>query len=276
MNSITAYPFEFISRDGLKIACSRWDNGNPPRGVIQIAHGMGEHIGRYLGLIEVLARSGLVVFGNDHRGHGRTALPSKRFGDLGPGGFNLLVEDMVRLSSIAREENPAKPFILLGHSMGSFAAQKYVLDHSDSISGLVLSGSGVLDGLAHNAHSTPPENILNAHFVPVRTPSDWLSRDAAAVNEFINDPLCFRFLEPLPPKRFWQLLRNWPTRFAFAMYAPICLFTCFRAAKIPSVSNSKESASSWAGTAMRVCATSPMISTRAGGMRCFTKPTAKK
>ena len=108
----------------------------------------------------------------------------------------------MRLSSIAREENRAKPFILLGHSMGSFAAQKYVLDHSDSISGLVLSGSGVLDGLAHNTQSTPPENILNAHFVPVRTPLDWLSRDAAAVNEFINDPLCFRFLEPSSAEAF--------------------------------------------------------------------------
>ena len=60
---------------------------------------------------------------------------------------------MVRLNRIAKEENPDLPFILLGHSMGSFAAQQYVLDHSREIDGLMLSGSGALDGLARLASS---------------------------------------------------------------------------------------------------------------------------
>jgi alpha-beta hydrolase superfamily lysophospholipase len=77
---------------------------------------MGEHIGRYTGLIEVLVQIGFVVYGNDHRGHGRTALSPKDFGDFGDGCFDLLVEDMVRLSLIAKKEYPGKPFILLGHS----------------------------------------------------------------------------------------------------------------------------------------------------------------
>ena len=85
---------------------------------------MGEHIGRYTDLIEVLVASGMVVYGNDHRGHGHTAASPSHFGDFGEGGFNLLVEDMVRLSQVARNENPEKPFILLGQSMGSFAAQQ--------------------------------------------------------------------------------------------------------------------------------------------------------
>jgi alpha-beta hydrolase superfamily lysophospholipase len=58
-------------------------------------------------------------------GHGRSAPSPERFGDFGEGGFNLLVDDMVRLTRIAKEENPEKPFILLGHSMGSFAATIY-------------------------------------------------------------------------------------------------------------------------------------------------------
>jgi alpha-beta hydrolase superfamily lysophospholipase len=132
------------------------------------------------------------VYGNDHRGHGRTALSAAHFGDFGEGGFDLLVEDMVRLSRIAKEENPDPPFILLGHSMGSFAAQQYVLDHSREIDGLVLSGSGALDGLARLANSAPSrKNILNAPFEPARTPFDWLSRDSAVVDAFISDPLCF-------------------------------------------------------------------------------------
>src|SRR5262249_45654766 len=135
--------------------------------------------------------------GNDHRGHGRSAPSAAQLGDFGPGGFDLLVEDMVRLSRIARQENPDQPFILLGHSMGSFAAQQYALDHSREIDGLILSGSGALDGLVRLASSAPAEkNILNAAFEPARTPFDWLSRDSAVVDVFINDPLCFAALQP--------------------------------------------------------------------------------
>jgi alpha-beta hydrolase superfamily lysophospholipase len=191
--------FWFTSADGLNIACARWDCNGSIRGVVQIAHGLGEHLGRYAELIKILVEEGLTVYGNDHRGHGRTALSAKNFGDFGNGGFNLLVGDMVRLSGIAKEENPGKPFILLGHSMGSFAAQQYVLDHSRDIDGLVLSGSGALDGLARLANSSLAENngnILNAAFEPARTSFDWLSRDSAVVDAFINDPLCFGALQP--------------------------------------------------------------------------------
>jgi alpha-beta hydrolase superfamily lysophospholipase len=189
--------FRFTSADGLRIACARWVSRGPARGVVQIAHGMGEHIGRYIGLIEVLVSAGLTVYGNDHRGHGRTVSSRKNFGNFGKGGFDLLVKDMIRLSHIAREQNPDKPLILLGHSMGSFAAQQFVLTHSREIDGLVLSGSGALDGLARLASSAPSENnILNATFEPARTPFDWLSRDSAVVDAFISDPLCFAALQP--------------------------------------------------------------------------------
>lgn len=195
--TIPSTEFRFTSTDGLQIACARWDSRGAARGLVQIAHGMGEHIGRYAGLIEVLVTAGFTVYGNDHRGHGGTASSAKNLGDFGRWGFDLLVEDMVRLSAIAREENPHARFILLGHSMGSFAAQQYVLEHSRQIDGLVLSGSGALDGLAHLVSSAPPQkNILNAPFEPSRTPFDWLSRDKAVVDAFINDPLCFPQLQP--------------------------------------------------------------------------------
>src|SRR5258705_2347099 len=179
----------FNSSDGLRIAYGRWDSRGPVRGVIQIAHGMGEHIQRYGEFIEALVSAGLTVYGNDHRGHGLTAAPAKQFGDFGKGGFDLLVEDMLRLSRIAKDENPNLPFILFGHSLGSFAAQQYVLDHSREIDGLILSGSGALDGLAQLVNSAAAvSNVLNASFEPARTPFDWLSRDTAIVDAFINDP----------------------------------------------------------------------------------------
>jgi alpha-beta hydrolase superfamily lysophospholipase len=181
----------------MRIACARWDSHRRVRGVVQIAHGLGEHIGRYAETIEFLVANGLTVYGNDHRGHGRTAVSAAQFGDFGEGGFDLLVEDMICLSQLARRENPNLPVILLGHSMGSFAAQQYVLNDSSEIDGLVLSGSGALDGLGRLASSAlAGKNILNAHFEPARTPFDWLSRDSAVVDAFISDPLCFAELQP--------------------------------------------------------------------------------
>ena len=64
--------FRFTSSDGLHIACARWANRGPLRGIVQIAHGMGEHIGRYGETIDALTSAGFIVYGNDHRGHGRT------------------------------------------------------------------------------------------------------------------------------------------------------------------------------------------------------------
>ena len=157
-------------------------------------------MGRYAELAKLLVEDELVVYGNDHRGHGLTAKPSGSFGEFGPGGFDQLVEDMVSLRVIAKDEHRGKPYILLGHSLGSFAAQQFVLDHGHSIDGLVLSGSGTLDGLARLAESLPAGEdlmkLMNAAFEPARTPFDWLSRDNAEVDAFINDPLCFPSLKP--------------------------------------------------------------------------------
>src|SRR5215470_12792212 len=112
--TIPSTEFRFPSADGLGIACARWDSRGPARGVVQIAHGMGEHIGRYAGVIEILVDSGLRVYGNDHRGHGGSAPSPAHLGDFGAGGFDALVGDIHRLSRIATEENPGFPFILLG------------------------------------------------------------------------------------------------------------------------------------------------------------------
>src|SRR5215510_4493826 len=95
--------FNFTSSDGLRVACFRWDSRGPTRGVVQIAHGMGEYVGRYVETIEALVSAGVTVYGNDHRGHGHTASDAMPFGHFGEGGFDLLVEDMIQLSRIAKE-----------------------------------------------------------------------------------------------------------------------------------------------------------------------------
>jgi alpha-beta hydrolase superfamily lysophospholipase len=198
--------FQFTSGDGLSITCVKWVRPHNVRAVIQIAHGLGEHMGRYAELAETLLEGEFAVYGNDHRGHGLTAKPSGSFGEFGPGGFDQLVEDMISLRVIAKDEHRGKPYILLGHSLGSFAAQQFILDHSHSIDGLMLSGSGTLDGLARLAQSLPagedPMKLMNAPFEPARTPFDWLSRDNAEVDAFINDPLCFPSLSATSMESF--------------------------------------------------------------------------
>jgi alpha-beta hydrolase superfamily lysophospholipase len=186
--------FLLTSSDGLCISCARWDTRGPARAIVQISHGMGEHMGRYADTVDALVAAGLTVYGNDHRGHGLSAHSQ---GEFGRGGFELLVQDMVRLSEIAREKNPGLPLLLLGHGMGSFAAQRYVIDHSHDVDGLILSGSGALDGLTRAAlPETAGSNLLNAAFEPARTPFDWLCRDQAIVDAFMADPRCFEVLQP--------------------------------------------------------------------------------
>src|SRR6266487_2877980 len=108
--------FQFTSTDGLSVACVKWVRPQHVRGVVQIAHGLSEHMGRYAELAETLLEVELEVYGNDHRGHGLTAKPSGRFGEFGPGGCSQLVEDLVSLRVVAKDAHPGKPHILLGHS----------------------------------------------------------------------------------------------------------------------------------------------------------------
>ncbi len=132
---MTDHEFTFDGADGEKILAYRWASSAPVRGVLQIAHGMGEHALRYRGPLAPIIDSGIVVYANDHRGHGRTAKSKEALGDFGAGGFPALANDMAVLSVIARAENPDKKLILLGHSMGSFALQLFLLDHSALIDG---------------------------------------------------------------------------------------------------------------------------------------------
>jgi alpha-beta hydrolase superfamily lysophospholipase len=182
--------FSFPAADGISIAGYRWQ-GEHARAIVQIAHGMGEHAGRYRRFAASLVAAGYVVYANDHRGHGRTAGSPQSLGDFGPQGFAALAVDMAALTHHARREHPGCPVILFGHSMGSFAAQLYLLDHASLLGGVILSGSAALD-LRIEARNSAKGRFpgLNAQFEPARTPFDWLSRDHREVDAYMADPLC--------------------------------------------------------------------------------------
>jgi alpha-beta hydrolase superfamily lysophospholipase len=193
-----ASTFTFPAGDGVAVFTRRWQPEGDVLGTVQIAHGMGEHSARYARLAEALTGAGWAVYANDHRGHGRTALgtdgdgPSDALGALGEGGWDGLVGDVGTLGGRIGQEQPEVPHVLLGHSMGSFAAQQYVLDHSRMIDGLVLSGTTAVDVAATvmDPEAGTDLSALNAAFEPARTEFDWLSRDEAEVDAYVADPWC--------------------------------------------------------------------------------------
>ena len=174
------------------MAAYRWDPDGAPRAIVQITHGIGEHALRYADLAQALTARGMVVYAQDHHGHGATARSADELGQIGEQGWTELVHDIDRLRARARQEHPAVPLVLLGHSMGSFAAQQYLLDHSEDVSAAVLTGTTVLDRLEPALNLDEPIDLamFNAPFQPARTGYDWLSRDAAQVDKYINDPRC--------------------------------------------------------------------------------------
>ncbi len=209
---MTATSFTFQSSDSTEIFAMKWSPENPrkPKAAVQIAHGYAEHIGRYDAFAGKLAETGIVVYGNDHRGHGKT---NGNIGDAicfaDEAGFDKVVADMRALTAIIQTENPGIPLFLFGHSMGSMLTRRYIQLYGDDLAGAVLSGSGVFsNGLLKlgtvvatseikrkgRAH---PSRLLdklvfqnfNRGFKPARTDLDWLSRDPVEVDKFLADPL---------------------------------------------------------------------------------------
>jgi alpha-beta hydrolase superfamily lysophospholipase len=182
--------FAYDSADGAQITAYRWDAAATPTAAVQITHGMGEHARRYEHVAGALNRAGYVVYAQDHRGHGGSIIGAA--GNLGQGGWPALVGDIGLLTRRVKAEQPGLPVILLGHSMGSFAVQQYLLDHSDDVDGVVLTGTAVIDLLEPALDLDQPLDLamFNAPFQPARTDYDWLSRDEAIVDAYVADPLC--------------------------------------------------------------------------------------
>lgn len=180
---------EFIDAHGIAIVYDVHPAVGAPRAVVQLAHGVGEHAGRYGELIAALNAAGYVVYADDHRGHGRTGMrqhdgDAAKLGELGPGGLRATVAALWQFTELIRAENPDLPLVLLGHSWGSFMSQKLVNAHPDAFDALVLSGSSLLWPGSLNAGD------LNQPWkVPGAMGTEWLSSDLSVGRAFLEDPL---------------------------------------------------------------------------------------
>lgn len=182
--------FRLAARGGHAPLARRWSASASPRAVLVVAHGMGEHAGRYLAPLAPIVRRGVDVAAIDHRGHGADALAAASLGDYGEGGFDGVETDLLALVDWARAAAPALPVILLGHSMGSMVAQALAIDHGGRLDGLILSGSVAVDHIPADGDPAGLIAALNSPFEPARTPFDWLSRDETEVDLYLADPLC--------------------------------------------------------------------------------------
>lgn len=180
----------FTDAYGITIHFSVWKVGKP-RGVVQLAHGLGDHSGRYEAVVQALVTAGYSVYADDHRGHGRTGIQqwggdASKLGKLGPGGMRATVAAVEELTRIIRSENGGLPIVLLGHSWGSIIAQKIINDHSENYDALVLTGTAFRTLRHMNGGN------LNAKHKHLGTTGyEWLSRDPKVAQAFAADPLAF-------------------------------------------------------------------------------------
>lgn len=195
------------------------DAPSPVRGLVQIVHGMSEHIGRYEGFAVFLASHGFAVCADDHVGHGRTAADAGELGHIPlDGGEDVLVEDVHELRLRAARELAARglagggevPYAIFGHSMGSFITRVYLTRHAFGVRAAVICGTGqqapaltgagrlitrVIAAARGERHRSRLVHAMGAggfsRAVPgARGEADWIATDPAVVRAYLDDPLC--------------------------------------------------------------------------------------
>lgn len=209
--------FYFDSRDGEnRIYAVRFlPDTEEVKGIVQLVHGVAEHMGRYEEFAQFLTDKGFVVTGEDHLGHGKTVKADGMKGyfcELDPA--TVAVRDIHRLKKMTQEMYPGVPYFIFGHSMGSFMVRNYICRYGKGIDGAIISGTANYDRNVINVGkaivaiqkkrkgSKYISKTLNSWiferqnkpFEPARTPFDWFTKDTERIEAYMADPLCgFRF-----------------------------------------------------------------------------------
>lgn len=181
---------EFPGCQDLKLYYQGWLPSNKPRAILLVAHGLAEHSGCYLNLVNHFVPQGYAIYSFDHQGHGKSpGLPGyiER--------FSYYINDLQTFGDMVRKKHKDSKFFLLGHSMGGTIAITYAIEHQDGLDGLLVSGATLQVGA-----SISPVMILAAKMLSRLLPKAGLyvidataiSRDQDAVAAYVNDPLVYR------------------------------------------------------------------------------------
>ena len=188
----------------------RWEPEGDVIAVLQIVHGVAEHGKRYDEFASFMASKGFLVVAQDHMGHGGSLGENGKLGHFA-GGWFCAVADVYQLLRDTKAKYPNVPYILLGHSMGSFMVRTILARYPDSgISAAIISGTAWMPGAVIRAGLTAatlvakcqdpnkPSKLLdgmmfgsyNNKIEHKRTSHDWLTRDQKIVDDYVADPLC--------------------------------------------------------------------------------------
>ena len=216
--------FEFAGYAGTNLPACLWLPEGKVRGVLQITHGMTEHMGRYEVLAEYLCPMGIAVAGFDLRGHGANP-GDPEVASFGEGGWAASIEDMQLFYAHLQRRFSGKPHFMLGFSLGSFLLREYLTKYPDegALSGAIIMGTGhqpgwllsvmgwIVKGQIKKAGFDRTTDLVrqlsfgtyNQKFKPNRTSADWLCADEAELNKYLADPLVRK---DISAGLFWELL----------------------------------------------------------------------
>lgn len=201
--------FEFEGHGGTVLPAEIWLPEQEPKCILQITHGMTEHIGRYTELARKLTAHGIAAAGFDLRGHGRNA-GDPDIASFGEGGWEASVEDMHMFFDVLAKRFPELPHYMLGFSLGSFLLREYLGSYPEGVAGAVIMGTGyqpatvlsvimaILKGQIKTAGFDGTTDLVkqlsfgnyNKKFKPNRTIADWLCSDNDQLDAYLADPLC--------------------------------------------------------------------------------------
>ena len=199
-----------------------WLPDEKPKAILQITHGMTEHIGRYESFARHMTEHGIAVCGFDLRGHGKNS-GDEEIASFGMNGWALALNDMRIFFNEMKKCIPDVPYYMLGFSLGSFLLREYLSLYPDGVDGAVFVGTGYQPSLilsvmkmivkrewikeGFDNTSTLVKKLsfetYNQKFKPNETDSDWLCSDEDELYEYIRDPLCRKYISA---GLFWQLL----------------------------------------------------------------------
>jgi alpha-beta hydrolase superfamily lysophospholipase len=179
--------FSWLNKQGRKTFAREWAPQNPPRGVVGLVHGLGEHIGRYQYVADRLNQAGYALFGIDLPGHGRSE------GARGHFSFVEGMEEIDLLLQEARKRYPGSPLFLYGHSMGGALTLYYVLNRKPDLRGVVVTSPGLATGAPVPSSKIRLAKIM-ARLFPSFTMENGLdlnnlSRDPDVIQAYKDDPL---------------------------------------------------------------------------------------
>lgn len=199
--------FYYLSKDQeTQIYGMEWIPEGQVKAVLQISHGMVEHIARYDEFAGFLAEKGIYVVGNSHLGHGKSVTSQEKLGYFhDPDGNECVLGDIQELRKITQEKYPSLPYFMLGHSMGSFLLRQYLGRYGEGLTGAVIMGTGDQPGIVLKLGKTVCRTLaffkgwdMRCSFVnefvvggyEKKLGKSWISRNEENVKAYTGDPFC--------------------------------------------------------------------------------------